>query len=53
MPTATQTCACAACQCEVIPTEKAEANGQVYCSNQCAEGHKDGHGCGHPGCDCQ
>jgi hypothetical protein len=29
-----------------------ERNGQRYCSEACANGHPQGQGCGHQGCNC-
>ncbi|MDJ1171968.1 metallothionein [Roseofilum sp. BLCC_M154] len=53
MATATQLkCACESCSCKVDETTGVKKNGQVYCSEACANGHPDGSGCGHEGCDC-
>lgn len=38
-------CACKDCTCAVRDNE-------TYCSLACANGHPDGAGCGHPGCNC-
>jgi metallothionein len=53
MTTATQTkCACGTCSCEVTPAATIVKDGKNYCSEACANGHPDGKGCGHTGCDC-
>ena len=41
----TKVCACKDCTCPVKESE-------TYCSDACANGHPDGRGCGHPGCNC-
>lgn len=54
MTSLTEICACPRCKCEV----EHRAPGTVkkgdlyYCSKQCAEGHQNYPGCGHPGCAC-
>lgn len=46
-------CACPDCTCTVSPENAIERNGKHYCSQTCAEGHRDGTtGCGHSGCAC-
>ncbi len=45
-------CACPSCLCIVDISNAIEKGGQYYCSTACAEGHKDGNGCGHQGCNC-
>jgi hypothetical protein len=46
-------CACEHhCTCEVSEDQSIEHNGQYYCSEACAEGHPQGQGCGHSGCNC-
>lgn len=53
MATATQIkCACEPCQCMVDEATGVKKNGQVYCSESCANGHPDGSGCGCGGCNC-
>jgi len=53
MATATQIkCACESCSCMVDEATGIKKNGQFYCSDACANGHPDGSGCGHHGCDC-
>ncbi len=48
----TMKCACESCLC-VIEIEKAiKKNGKNYCSQNCADGHPNGNGCGHAGCEC-
>ena len=45
-------CACADCVC-VVPVEGAvKREGRIYCSDACAEHHKDAAGCHHAGCTC-
>ncbi len=39
-------CACIDCECKV-------QEGQTYCSDECATGHKQGVGCGHDHCGCK
>ena len=51
MPTAT-ICACTSCECEVATGDAIEKEGELFCSNQCAEGHAGEEGCGHEGCEC-
>lgn len=46
-------CACSKqCVCDVSQHEGLERNGQMYCSENCAEGHANAPGCGHTGCNC-
>ncbi len=46
-------CACRHdCLCEVGQQGGLERQGQVYCSETCADGHRTGQGCGHAGCNC-
>jgi metallothionein len=53
MTTVTQMkCACENCLCIVSLTEAIKTEGKHFCSKSCAEGHKDGVGCGHTGCEC-
>ncbi|MBD1886124.1 metallothionein [Microcoleus vaginatus] len=53
MTTATQTkCACPSCSCVVSLSESIEKDGKTYCSSACADGHPNGSGCGHTGCEC-
>lgn len=55
MTTATITqmkCACSSCLCIVDLSSALEKNGQYFCSNGCAEGHKNGEGCSVDGCGC-
>lgn len=45
-------CACSDCVC-VVNTEKAiEKDSRIYCSDTCADHHKNGAGCDHAGCTC-
>lgn len=51
--TATQVkCACETCHCTVSESEAVQKDNKTYCSEACAQGHPDGAGCGHTGCDC-
>lgn len=53
MATVTQMkCACEACLCVVAVEDAIKKNGKSYCSEECAEGHPQGEGCGHSGCEC-
>ena len=36
----------------VSASEAVEKDNKTYCSEACAQGHPDGTGCGHTGCDC-
>ncbi|HYZ33261.1 MAG TPA: metallothionein [Crenalkalicoccus sp.] len=45
-------CACADCVC-VIPVDRAvRRDERLFCSDSCADHHRDGTGCGHAGCTC-
>ncbi len=53
MTTVTQMqCACKDCLCVVALESAVVKDGKHYCSDACANGHPDGAGCGHKGCDC-
>ena len=53
MTTATQTqCACESCECMVNTDSAVQKDGKYYCSDACANGHPNGTGCGHAGCEC-
>lgn len=55
MTTATITqmkCACPSCLCIVDISNALQKNGQYFCSNACAEGHKNGESCCNNGCEC-
>lgn len=54
MATVTQMkCACEPCLCIVTPgSGTVEKESKYYCSQACADGHKDSQGCGHSGCGC-
>ncbi|HAT12752.1 MAG TPA: metallothionein [Microcoleaceae bacterium UBA11344] len=53
MTTVTQMkCACSSCLCIVSLSAAIEKGGQYYCSSACADGHPNGTGCGHTGCEC-
>jgi metallothionein len=54
MTTVTQMkCACEPCLCVVSVDKAVEKEGKYYCSQACADEHKDGQtGCGHSGCGC-
>lgn len=45
-------CACESCVCIVKTDTALEKDGHFYCSEACANGHPNGSGCGHTGCDC-
>ncbi len=46
------TCACTDCTCKVSDDTAVKKDGKAYCSDACAQGHPDGKGCGHEGCEC-
>jgi hypothetical protein len=53
MVTVTQMkCACESCLCVVSIEDAIQKNGKSYCSQECAEGHPEGKGCGHSSCGC-
>lgn len=53
MATITQMkCACSDCVCIVDIASAVKKDGKNYCSDACANGHKEGSGCGHSGCGC-
>ncbi|MCU0526148.1 MAG: metallothionein [Elainella sp. Prado103] len=54
MTTVTQMkCACESCLCIVSTADAVSKDGKYYCSQACADGHKDGQrGCAHSGCNC-
>ncbi|MEG4807160.1 metallothionein [Microcoleus sp. F8-D3] len=53
MTTVTQMkCACPSCLCIVNLSDAIEKDGKTYCSSACADGHPNGSGCGHAGCEC-
>ncbi|MEM8603994.1 MAG: metallothionein [Cyanobacteria bacterium P01_H01_bin.121] len=53
MTTVTQMkCACPSCVCVVEIASAIKQNGKNYCSDSCANGHPQGSGCGHDGCNC-
>lgn len=45
-------CACPDCVCVVGTAKAVSRNGRLFCSDACADGHKDGAGCHHHGCGC-
>lgn len=45
-------CACEPCICVVNLSDAISKEGKYYCSTACAEGHKNGVGCGCSGCEC-
>ncbi len=54
MTTVTQMkCACDPCLCVVSTDEAVIKDSKYYCSNACANGHLNGAGCGHTGCECK
>lgn len=52
-PVTQMKCACDSCLC-VVSIEGAihQKDGKLYCSQPCADGHPEGKGCGHTGCEC-
>lgn len=53
MPTITQqVCACEPCVCVVNIDDAVVRDGKNYCSDNCADGHPNGPGCCHTGCEC-
>ena len=47
--TSNRACAHPSCNCYVRAGEAVERDGQIYCSERCA----DHHGCNHAGCNCR
>jgi metallothionein len=45
-------CACESCLCIVSLAAAVLKDKQNYCSEACANGHPNGTGCGHTGCNC-
>ena len=45
-------CACSDCVCKVDPATAVTKEGKAFCSDACANGHKDHAGCDHAGCNC-
>lgn len=45
-------CACSDCVCVVKVDTGIKRDGRLYCSDSCADHHKNGSGCEHAGCDC-
>lgn len=45
-------CACESCLCIVDTTKAIQKDGKNYCSDICANGHPNGVGCSHSGCQC-
>ena len=39
-------------KCIVNVSDAVEKNGQYYCYDVCVDGHPDGAGCSHNGCEC-
>lgn len=53
MTTVTQMkCACDSCLCIVDLASAVQKDGKPFCSQACADGHPNGSGCGHTGCNC-
>lgn len=53
MATVTQMkCACESCLCVVELSDAIQKDGKYYCGEACANGHQNGAGCGHTGCEC-
>lgn len=47
-----QKCACDSCVCIVDMEKAVKKDERNYCSDNCANGHPEGNGCGHQGCAC-
>jgi hypothetical protein len=45
-------CACGDCVCVVKTDQAVTREERLYCSDACADHHKDGVGCQHAGCAC-
>jgi hypothetical protein len=45
-------CACPSCVCIVNLSDAIDKDAKHYCSEACAQGHPDGVGCTHSGCNC-
>ncbi len=45
-------CACSSCVCIVSISDAIQKEGKYYCSDACANGHTEGSGCSHHGCEC-
>lgn len=45
-------CACPSCVCIVNLSEAIAKDDKYYCSDACANGHQNGAGCSHQGCEC-
>ncbi|HEY9705328.1 MAG TPA: metallothionein [Allocoleopsis sp.] len=45
-------CACESCLCIVSLSDAIENNQKYYCSEECSNGHSQGKGCHHTGCNC-
>ncbi|MDJ0510654.1 MAG: metallothionein [Crocosphaera sp.] len=45
-------CACSSCVCIVNISDAIQKEGKYYCSDACANGHSEGSGCSHHGCEC-
>jgi hypothetical protein len=46
-------CACPGCTCTIDEHMRAERNGQLFCSEACADTHPDGASCPSPTCHCE
>ncbi len=45
-------CACESCLCIVDTSKATTKDNKFYCCEACANGHPNGSGCGHSGCEC-
>ena len=45
-------CACTSCVCIVSISDAIQKAGKYDCSDACANGHPNGSGCSHQGCEC-
>ena len=45
-------CACSDCVCVVSTNNAVNADGRIFCGDQCATHHQNSEGCDHAGCNC-
>lgn len=46
-------CACTDCVCIVPVAQAIKRESRMFCSDLCADHHRDGAGCHHAGCECR
>jgi hypothetical protein len=46
-------CACPGCNCAIDEHLRSERNGELFCSEACANRHSDGDSCPSPTCHCE